>query len=528
MDQELTTTYLNQLEEFLLQVNSTVTSSLKSDFSIHLNYDDIDDYVTELNSFYYKTFHEHFFPQYRKTITADIEKLLQVKRDHDMLVQDLLANIKRYAKLYNQIKIVNQLVADTREDFNSSLYTVYREKEHQNTELLYTLKNLHNALNGLQAITNILTTMYDDKDLVNAVKLYPNMPRVLVKTSKLAPNEINIIKRLIIRLQVIYKLVKQLTGNNISKRIVQSILIDFDTQIKAIHNDSVWASLPKPFINDFDFKAQTFTELISSYNELNKLDKIRKMALEYENLVYNFLVVLDKGLDFLEKNNSKYGEDLLGHTFAVIDLSHNSLLVLNQNVSEIKGYLDRIQESINHTGEPDFSYLAKIIDELLINYRVRFEKLIKHEDLMQVTPLAKQLNMVNLEFSLLDRHLHLLKEKNNFSRHLEEKYLGVINILDSYLSFISNTRGDLERILAPRNLSRVWKGFNVKIDRIPTEVGKKLPSGYEYILKQSLIERRISHLDTDIILHEEGDIFIITVDDITIYEIPHLILAQKG
>ncbi|NLB88416.1 MAG: hypothetical protein GX790_04200 [Syntrophomonadaceae bacterium] len=529
MDQDFTAKYLHLLEEMLGKVKENLILNTTGYFNAHnVTFDNLDEYIKELNSYYYRSFHEHFFPAYRKTIVTDLEELLQIKKDQDMIIQDLLANLKRYAKLYNQIKVVNKLLKETREIFNSSLYAIYREKEYQNTELLYSLRNLHNALNALQVIANTLTTMYDDKNLVNAVKLYPNMPRVLVNTSKLAPYELDSIKRLTFKLQVILKLVQQLEATNISKKIVQDVVADFTAEINAIHSNKIWPSLPKSFVNDFDFKAKTFTELITSYNELNKLDKIRTTAKDYENMLYNFLIVLDQGLDFLDKNNSKYGADLLGNTFAISDLSYNSLSILNQKVSELIGTLDRIQDNIINTGEPDFSYLAKTIEDLLENYRSRFQKLIEQEDLMQVTPLAKQLNIVNLEFTILDRHLHLLKDKRNFAKALEEKYLDVINILDSYLSFISNTRGDLERLLAPRNLSRAWKGFNVKVERIPTEVGKKLPAGYEHILTETSIERKISHLDTDTILHEEGDIFIITIDDKTLYEIPPLILAQKG
>lgn len=529
MDQDFTAKYLNLLEEMLVQVKENLILNTAQGFNGHdIDFDNLDEYIKELNSYYYRSFHEHFFPDYRRTIVTDLEELLQIKKDQDMIIQDLLANLKRYAKLYNQIKAVNKLLKETRENFNSSLYAIYREKEYQNTELLYSLRNLHNAVHSLQVIASILTSMYEDKNLVNAVKLYPNMPRVLVNTSKLAPYEIDSIKKLIFRLQVILKMVQQLEAATISKKIVQDVLADFTAQINNLNGDKIWSSLPKPFVSDFDYKAKTFTELITSYNELNKLDKIRTTAKDYENMLYNFLIVLDQGLDFLDKNNSKYGADLLGSTYAISDLSYNSLSILNQRVSEIKGTLDRIQDNIISAGEPDFKYLAKTIDDLLENYRSSFQKLLQHEDLMQITPLAKQINIVNLEFSMLDRHLYLIKAKHNFAKSIEEKYLEVINILDSYLSFISNTQGDLERLLAPRNLSRVWKGFNVKVDRIPIEVGKKLPAGYEDILSQAPIERRISHQETDTVLHEEGDIFIITIDEKTIYEIPPLILAQKG
>ncbi|HZK43496.1 MAG TPA: hypothetical protein VFC73_04340 [Syntrophomonadaceae bacterium] len=529
MKDEITSKYLDQLEELLTEVPDKLASKLSFDFtSINTNYDDIDDYILELNRFYYKTFHEKFFPHYRKTIINETEELLQIKRDQDMLVQDLLANIKRYAKLYNQVKIVNRLLANTREDFNNSLYTVYREKEYQNTELLYTLKELHNLLNSLQIISNLLTDIYDDKELINAIRLYPNMPRMLVKMSKLIPSEIGIIKRLIIKLNIVLKLIQRLQASNINKKIVQSILSDLIREINIINADRVWSSMPEAFRKDFDFKVRIFTELISSYQELNKLEEIRKLALEYENVVHSFLIVLDEGLDFIEKNDPRYGKALLDNAFAIIDLGRDSLATLNHNVTDMKSSLDRIQDSFTSAGNPDFSYLAKTIDEILNDYQIHFQQLSQDEDLMQISPLAKQLNRLNLEFSMLDRHLHLLKEKHEFSKLLETRYLEVINILDSYLSFTSNTRGDLERILAPRNLSRIWKGFNVKIDRLPTEIGKRLILDDKDIPKQAPITRQTSQLDTNVVLYEEGDIFIITVDEITTYEIPKIILAQEG
>ncbi len=521
--------YLNHLEELLQQVKNRIPSALNINLAAaEINYDSIDNYITELNTYYYKSFHEHFFPYYQKTITQELEELFQIKQDQDMIIKDLLANLKRYAKLYNQVKIVNRLLADTREDFNSSLYTVYREKEQPGTELLYVFKSLHNALISLQNTINLLITLYEDPELLNAVRLYPNMARILVRTYKATPAELDMIRRLMVRLKAILKLLKQLQANDISKKIVTAILNEFALQVKAINSEKSWTTLPQPFIADFNFKIQNFTELISAYNELNKLDKIQSLAQEYENIISSFLIILDKGLDFLAQNYSRMAEDLLSNSFALIDLSRHSLLALNHNISAAKTTLDRIHDNIRQMGEPDFAYLAKIADNLLNDYQAKFQQFLQNEDLMQVPLLAKQLNMVNLECSLLDRELNSLKEKHDFSKLLEGKYLGLINILDSYLSFISNTRGDLERILAPRNLSRVWKGFNVKVERLPLEVGKIFPAPYAAILEEVKIDRQISTLDTNTILHEEGDIFIITIDHMSVYEIPPFTLAQKG
>ncbi len=529
MNQAIISDYLKILEELFLQAHNIAISNHALGFNEHaINYNDIDNYMLELNTYYYKSFHENFFPQYKTTLIKAIEDLWQIKSNQSMVITDLQANIKRYAKLYNQVKLINNLLQNTREDFNNLLYALYREKEQHNLELMYALKRISTAFNKLENLAMILTSLHEDKDWLDVLNLYPNIPSNLVSIFRNSPPKLDIVRRLIIRLRAILKLTSQLQNQDISKKIVRNIIKELKNQLELISKDKEWSSLPPTFINDFNFKVPTFIELISLNNELNKLDRIRHIARDYEFLISNLIIVIEKSLDFLENNFSSHIQDLLENSGAIINLTHNSLVRLNQNIAEAQTDLKRFQNDILKTGEPDFAYLAKIVTSFLEDYQDLFIQLSEHENLMLVTPIAKQLNLINLEFVDLGRYLQALQEKYAFAESMENKYLDLINILDSYISYTNNARGDLERIMAPRNLSRVWKGFNVKAERIPLEVGKVIPSEYADILAQANISRKVSHLDTDTILYEEGDIFIITVDDVTIYEIPALTLAQKG
>ncbi len=525
----MTSDYVEALEELLEDAKNIATLKITDDFNKDaINYKHLDQYITELNTYYYKSFHKHFFPQYKTSLITEIEELLQIKSNQDMISQDLQANIKRYAKLYNQVKIVNRLLKNTREDINNLLYTVYREKEQENLELMYALKRISNAFNKLENMADILTLLREDKVWLDAVSLYPHMPKILVNIFENSPPKLDTIRRLIIRLKAVAKLIKQLQNQDISKKIVQNIIGALNNQINLIYKDKQWSNLPSAFVKDFNFRVETFTELISLYNELNKLDKIRNTAQAYEGLVLNFIRVLEKTLDFLENNFSLHSKDLLKNSLAIIDLKPNSLVSLTQAVNKTQASLDKFQNDVLETGEPDFAYLAKTVASFLEEYQALFARLQEEESLMQIIPIAKQLNLINLEFIDLGRYLQALTEKRIFAELMEDRYLDLMNILDSYISYTNNTRGDLERIMAPRNLSRVWKGFNVRTERIPLEVGKKIPPTYVDILAQADIVRKISHLETDTILHEEGDIFVITVDGMTTYEIPPLTLAQKG
>ncbi|MDD3272177.1 MAG: hypothetical protein PHR04_08800, partial [Syntrophomonadaceae bacterium] len=115
---------------------------------------------------------------------------------------------------------------------------------------------------------------------------------------------------------------------------------------------------------------------------------------------------------------------------------------------------------------------------------------------------------------------------NEVLKHL----LTIVNMLDNYLNLLANIRADLERILAPRNISRAWKEVNVKVDRVPLQKGQVFPLDYLYLLDKHLVETRLCQdgQEDNLILHEEGDLFIIRVDELLEEEMPYLVIAQKG
>jgi len=100
--------------------------------------------------------------------------------------------------------------------------------------------------------------------------------------------------------------------------------------------------------------------------------------------------------------------------------------------------------------------------------------------------------------------------------------------VDAHFELMENIRSDLQRLLAPRNISRTWKDIRIRIDHIPLHKGKLFPVNYQYLLDKYAVETRITKQDNNLILHEEGDIFIIKVEDKTEEEIPYIIISQRG
>lgn len=57
-----------------------------------------------------------------------------------MIKKDIMANIKRYAKLYNQLKSITSVLSESYESVNSHLLKIIHEQDKRTYELLYALK----------------------------------------------------------------------------------------------------------------------------------------------------------------------------------------------------------------------------------------------------------------------------------------------------------------------------------------------------------------------------------------------------
>jgi len=108
--------------------------------------------------------------------------------------------------------------------------------------------------------------------------------------------------------------------------------------------------------------------------------------------------------------------------------------------------------------------------------------------------------------------------------HIEQFLTG----LTGQMQLWDNILHDLERLFAPRNISRLWKGIAIKLNQIPLQDGQPIPHEYEYLIDKYHISTRLSDKDDYTVLHQEGDLFIIQVEQLTVEEIPYLIVSRKG
>jgi hypothetical protein len=108
-------------------------------------------------------FTRNFFLYIKSEIQEVLTRLYKISHQEEILYRDILASLKRYTQLYNQVKNIANLLKQSREETNKELLAVMHDQDHYATEQLYTLKRMRDSLSSLFSITQYLSELERDE-----------------------------------------------------------------------------------------------------------------------------------------------------------------------------------------------------------------------------------------------------------------------------------------------------------------------------------------------------------------------------
>ncbi|NLW91638.1 MAG: hypothetical protein GXY34_08575 [Syntrophomonadaceae bacterium] len=527
--------YFNQIDEHLesllerlfLEINSASAARVPDQGVL----EGWDRYLYEINTFYYRSFHDRFFPYYHASIGDLISNNLHLHHQQEALYQDILANLRRYAQLYNQVKKISSLLKQSREETNKELLVVIRDQDHHAVELLYTMKKMRDGLSSLQTFLHYLSELEQDKkllDLLLGTIAFDHSVLNFITGLDLEDPEVSAAcNRLLLHMEYQRKLLARMETKEADfQTIAESNLQEIIDKQKQLLSDKSLKPVMKLYDENLHRSISLYIELLAQYIKVCDDDAARKTAWDFCIWLEHSLTLIDRILLYVPGQQGS----ILSFVHALPELAPEALTKLDLAV---KKHIDRLESAIlnlSATSDPDFSYHSKTIQGLLDETLPIITSALTTPAIMAITPLASRLHRVELDLLFARDQLLLLNEKHSHARRVQDKLLQIINMLDNYQNLLSNIKSDLERLLNPRNLARTWKDVKIKIDRIPLEVGQEFPQDHLDLLDRHKIETRIApHIKKNhLVLLEEGDIFLIKVEDQTIEEIPYLVIAQKG
>jgi hypothetical protein len=518
----------DQLEQFLQQLKIELLAE-SSNTTVHCsNIKKLDEYLLDLNTFYYSSFHRKFFPHYRQIIEEDTRSLYNIGRQEETLKRDIITSIKQHARLFNRIKGISAILKVKREETNQLMLSSHTGNDQRVIELHYILKELVNDWISFLDLLKKLQTVIKDKKLLNAFNQYPAHTAVSNLLSEWEPGNIKAdrdLNRLMAGWQLAIKLLVKLQENQVpAKEATRSIKIELEKIDVSWDNRKIPTALRSWYKQYIQKPFRFYMELMNLYGEKNDLKRANQIAGEFENWLGALLYVLEQSLLYKSRGEG----ELIANAFLLIRLDEEYLKELANYSSRMLPSLEELINTLSSSSQADYQYHSErgsqVLSETHLFFKLQIDNNIKTRGELLASRIERLKNLIALQ----ENRIELLNEKAVHSLQTADQYQLVFDMLDSYLELLINMQKELEKTLNPRNIKLNFQDMNLQIKHIPLMVGELFPPDYLYLTDKIPFETRKADASPYQILHEEGDIFIINLDELEEVLIPNFILAEKG
>ncbi|MGI5921781.1 MAG: hypothetical protein ACOX6I_08610 [Syntrophomonadaceae bacterium] len=517
--------FVNTIKHFLAEIRGEIEAVTSPLANNSFDLPAIDRYLYEINSFYYRSFHDRFMPVYERRIEQEITSQLKISRQEEMIKKDILASLKRYAQLYNKVKTFSAILSNYRADIYRNLVVIISEKEQLPTELLYLLKELKSDFNHLEAITAPLMKVLADHDYIsdrlNASIYLPAIQMMM----ELDFSNMLLVKNwnsYLVYLEALKILADnyQLPGEQKAARVISdqmaAKLSTFSSKIAPLqifHNHILKPEIDRQL------------ELISLHLDNANMSRVKELSFNLAGCLSALIRFLNCSQTYLAKLD---GHLILNLLIMLPPVNHKLITELHDHTAETLSDLTQAVDELSSAASPDLKYFTTRAKHLVDNSYNYYQAVADNRSIKKLGTLYSALIRVQTNLLNLENKIQLMSVQYEHEKMISGQFLELVNELDSYLNILANTRADLERVMAPRNLNRIWKDMDIRVERVPLEKGQAFPAAYRHLIDKYMIETRVTDDRDGTILHEEGDLFIIRVDQLAEEEVPYMIISMKG
>jgi hypothetical protein len=518
----------DRLDHFLMQLkDELITQSRDTHMGSSPKVQDLDSYLLELNSFYYTSFHRRFFPLYRKIIEEDIRSLYRIGMQEQTLKRDIISSIKQHATLFNKVKSMSAILKVKREETKQLIVASYPRNDERCVELLYILKELANDWIDFQDMLNQLQTVLEDKKLLANLNQYPAHATVANLINGWSGNvkSDRDLNKLMAGWQLAIKLLIKLQENQSpTKEATRAIKVELDKIDASWDNRKIPPALRSWYKQYIQKTFSLYMELIYLYGEKNDIKYAKQIAGQFEDWLQALLYILEQSLVY----KSRGWDEMIANAFVLTRMDAEYLKELKVYFSRVLPSLEELINTLSSSSQADYQYHSQRSQQVLAEasqfFMLQIDNNVKPRGILLLAKMEKLKNKV----ALLENRIYLLDEKAEHSLETAVQYQLSFNMLNSYLELIQSMQAQLLKSLSTRNIKRNFQDINLHIDHIPLKVGELFPPDYLYMNDKTPFETQETDARPTQILYEEGDIFIINLDELQEELIPKVILSKKG
>ncbi len=513
--------YGQLLDTMLLELHGQIEAITQTQVMTS-GFDRLDEYIHAVNSFYYRSFKDHYFPRFINLMDSEIAALLNLRHKEDRLERDIMTSMQRYVKLYNQVKTIRNLLLKSRNEINSKLIDATRYEDRSNADFLLAIKQLKDNLQLFKIFILDLLNLTEDTALMKSLQQIPEhmvLPQMVLKMDFNYQNALKDANTLLSHLMLLSRILQENSrefwaNSEKGSHLLTSLKANMDEYLKKA--PPAWGNFYNKYLKN---QLAVYLQLIDPGSRSAGKNNF-KLTLDLKEWLDAWATLLERSIYYRTTQNV-----MLQYLDTVMILPADYARLLHNWVTECVEEATRLYDDFAGASEPDFTYFHQQAAAFIEKYQEKLTVSDWRSSSADSSPLPFWQRRVVLELSNLSYQMTFFQEKHLYAQHVRDQYLEVVNLLDSYLNLLATIRSDLERMMAPRNISRAWKDIYIKIERIPLETGKLFPDEYIFLLTQNTTYDASSELPRHTLLYEEGDLFVIKVAGQTAYELPILVLA---
>ena len=520
--------YGEYMDQFIVQLKNELDSKSRALIAPHAERESLDQYLLDLNSFYYESFHRRFFPEYKQTIEANIRSLYHISKQDQAVKKDIIASLKQHIRLFNRIKITFSLLKRKRQETEPLWLAFQQGGNARCADLLYVLKEHSTDWASFMAQLGHIQTLLDDKKLLNTINQYPTYTVVSKLFYEWEPDNskaIRSLNRLLATWQLAVQLLQKLQEHPLpGKELIGQLITELEKIDVGWDNRKVPPALRTWYKQNIQSMYRLYWEAVKLNGEKNDRKPTARVAGQFENWLNSLLYMIEQTLLYKSRGWSDLVNQL--HLLDQMDVNYRQELA-DYGERFMKSMHDLIH-SLSSSSEINYKYHSERSAQILSEAHRYLQQQLNNNAASRGIILTPAMNWLLNRLDLCESRIELLDEKDEHALQMSQQYSAIMDSLDSNLELLAAIKYELERLLAPRNIKRDFQDINLRIDHIAIATGALFPSDYSYLVDQKAIETQVAEVPEGRILYEEGDIFIIHLDEFRAEEIPKIIIAKKG
>lgn len=480
----------------------------------------VDEYIKTLNSFYYQSFHQRFFPEYRRILNYDISNLFNIKADETEIKNNIIKLFKEAARCYNHLKEALVHLAQINNLAQSELIHLKQRTSLTRRKFFNLLQSAQEQLDKLQNLIADWEKLHKSDPLSNSFSQHPGHISLIYVIPALDLNNKNhtrVLNNLMVNLQVYTELLENY------RHSIEVNRSSYWHRVLAFRNENLETAAKKmpPELKNWYNKyllryIDSCQDIISANSESKKVKIVNKTAGEFADWINSLVKILQTILKPYLDN--KFYLDLLLKPFWQPE---KELTKLNDFCKTVD--LSKFIKDIDPQADLNIDdYIIQQLNDILEPAQDFLQEYLRDKKLLPKSSLLKEVYELQYRFNTIELFQEEIEQNNIPYNAVMIHWENFLTIVNKFNETLTSLKIDLEKFLAPRNAVRQFKNVNVHIEHYILERDQPFPSNYNYLLEQEITDNQEA-----IVLSAKGDLFVIRIDDLLEIELPQVKTALK-